>query len=87
MTIDDRALYIYTSGTTGAPQGRHRQPRAHDAMEHWFAGLMDVSPGDRMYNCLPMYHSVGGVLATGALLVGGGSVVIGATRSRPPVLA
>ena len=29
-----------------------------------------------MYNCLPMYHSVGGVLATGAVLVGGGSVVI-----------
>jgi fatty-acyl-CoA synthase len=44
---------------------------------HWFAGLMDVSPGDRMYNCLPMYHSAGGVLAAGAVLVGGGSVVIG----------
>ena len=29
-----------------------------------------------MYNCLPMYHSVGGVVATGAVLVGGGSVVI-----------
>src|SRR5438309_7032008 len=29
-----------------------------------------------MYNCLPMYHSVVGVLATGAVLVGGGSVVI-----------
>jgi fatty-acyl-CoA synthase len=29
-----------------------------------------------MYNCLPMYHSVGGVLATGAVLVGGGSVAI-----------
>ena len=43
---------------------------------HWFAGLMDVRPVDRMYNCLPMCHSVGGVLATGAALVGGGSVVI-----------
>ena len=43
---------------------------------HWFAGLMDTRPTDRMYNCLPLYHSVGGVLATGAVLVGGGSVVI-----------
>ena len=34
-----------------------------------------------MYNCLPMYHSVGGVLATGALLVAGGSVVIRDTFS------
>jgi len=43
---------------------------------HWFAGMMDVRAEDRMYNCLPMYHSVGGVLATGAVLVGGGAVVI-----------
>ncbi len=43
---------------------------------HWFAGLMDTQPADRMYNCLPMYHSVGGVVATGATLVGGGAVVV-----------
>jgi fatty-acyl-CoA synthase len=48
---------------------------------HWFAGLMDTRSSDRMYNCLPMYHSVGGVLATGAVLVGGGSVVIRRTFS------
>ena len=29
-----------------------------------------------MYNCLPMYHTAGGVVATGALLLNGGSVVI-----------
>jgi len=29
-----------------------------------------------MYNCLPMYHSVGGVVATGAALVNGGCVLI-----------
>jgi fatty-acyl-CoA synthase len=38
--------------------------------------MMDAGPGDRMYNCLPMYHSVGGVVAIGAMLVNGGSVVI-----------
>lgn len=43
---------------------------------HWFAGMMDTRPSDRMYNCLPLYHSVGGVLAAGAVLVGGGSVVV-----------
>jgi fatty-acyl-CoA synthase len=42
----------------------------------WFAGMMGTRPDDRMYDCLPMYHSVGGVVATGALLVAGGSVVI-----------
>jgi len=43
---------------------------------HWFSGLMNTQPGDRMYNCLPLYHSVGGVVATGATLVGGGAVVV-----------
>src|SRR5690348_12148458 len=43
---------------------------------HWFAGLMGITPADRLYDCLPMYHSVGGVVATGATLVGGGAVVI-----------
>jgi fatty-acyl-CoA synthase len=41
-----------------------------------FAGVMDTRPTDRMYNCLPMYHTTGGVVATGALLHRGGSVVI-----------
>ena len=43
---------------------------------YWFAGLMDTRPTDRMLNCLPMYHSVGGVVAIGAVLVKGGAVVI-----------
>jgi fatty-acyl-CoA synthase len=38
--------------------------------------MMDTRPGDRMYDCLPLYHSVGGVVATGATLVGGGTVVL-----------
>jgi fatty-acyl-CoA synthase len=38
--------------------------------------MMDVSADDRMYNCLPLYHSVGGVVAVGSMLVAGGSVVI-----------
>jgi fatty-acyl-CoA synthase len=37
---------------------------------------MNTTSADRMYDCLPMYHSAGGLAATGALLVNGGSVVI-----------
>jgi fatty-acyl-CoA synthase len=76
VTIDDRALYIYTSGTTGRPKAANVSHARVMQWSHWFAGLMDVRSTDRMYNCLPMFHSVGGVLATGAVLVGGGSVVI-----------
>jgi fatty-acyl-CoA synthase len=42
---------------------------------------MDTRSTDRMFNCLPLYHSVGGVVATGATLVGGGAVVIRARFS------
>jgi len=75
-SIEDRALYIYTSGTTGLPKAANVSHFRLMQWSHWFAGLMGTGPGDRMYNCLPMYHSVGGVLATGAVLVGGGSVIV-----------
>jgi fatty-acyl-CoA synthase len=76
VTIEDRALYIYTSGTTGLPKAANVSHGRVMQWSLWFAGMMNVQPADRMYNCLPMYHSVGGVVATGAVLAGGGSVVI-----------
>ena len=75
-TVDDLALYIYTSGTTGLPKAARVTHARLMQWSHWFAGMMDVEPIDRMYNCLPMYHSVGGVQAVGAMLVAGGSVVV-----------
>jgi fatty-acyl-CoA synthase len=74
--LDATALFIYTSGTTGLPKAAMVSHYRLMQWSHWFAGLMDVQPQDRMYNCLPLYHSVGGIVATGATLVGGGAVVI-----------
>ena len=37
---------------------------------------MGARASDRMYDCLPMYHTVGGVIAVGAPLMAGGSVFI-----------
>ncbi len=76
LTIEDRALYIYTSGTTGLPKAANISHARVLQWTHWFAGMMGAQPTDRMYNCLPMYHSIGGVLVPGATLIGGGAVVI-----------
>ncbi len=75
-TISDRALLIYTSGTTGLPKAANVSHGRVLSWALWFAGMLDTGPADRMYDCLPLYHSVGGVVAVGALLARGGSVVI-----------
>jgi fatty-acyl-CoA synthase len=75
-SVTDRALYIYTSGTTGLPKAANVSHFRLMQWSHWFAGMMDTHSSDRIYNCLPMYHSIGGVVAPGAVLVNGGSVVI-----------
>lgn len=76
VTIEDRALYIYTSGTTGLPKAANVSHARVLQWSYWFAGMMGTQPTDRMYNTLPMYHSIGGVLVPGAMLVAGGSVAI-----------
>ncbi len=76
VTVADEALLIYTSGTTGLPKAARVSHHRIMSWTHWFAGLVAPEAGDRMYNCLPLYHSVGGIVAPGSLLVVGGSVVI-----------
>ena len=76
VTIEDRALCIYTSGTTGLPKAANI---SHGRIMHWarwFQGMIGVQSSDRMFNCLPMYHSVGGLVAPGAMLAAGASTVI-----------
>ena len=76
VTIDGRALLIYTSGTTGLPKAANVSHRRILNWGGWFAGLTDASVDDRLYDCLPLHHSVGGVVAPCSMLRAGGSVVI-----------
>jgi fatty-acyl-CoA synthase len=76
VSIHDIALLIYTSGTTGLPKAARVTHHRILQWSLWFAGLGDYQASDRMYNCLPMYHSVGGIAAIGSVLAAGGSVFI-----------
>jgi fatty-acyl-CoA synthase len=76
VTINDRALLIYTSGTTGLPKAASISHRRILNWGGWFAGLTDASSEDRLYNCLPLFHSVGGIVAPCSMLFAGAAVVL-----------
>ena len=76
VTINDRALLIYTSGTTGLPKAASVSHRRILNWGGWFAGLTDASLEDRLFDCLPLFHSVGGVVAPCSMLTAGASVVL-----------
>jgi len=76
VTINDPALLVYTSGTTGLPKAARISHRRIMNWGYWFAGLTDASPQDRLYNCLPIHHSVGGIVAPCSMLAAGASIVL-----------
>ena len=76
LTTDDRCLFIYTSGTTGLPKAANINHYRVQSIMLGFQAAMRMTPKDRIYVCLPLYHTSGGVLAAGAALTAGASVVI-----------
>ncbi len=76
LTTADPCLYIYTSGTTGMPKAANIIHYRVQAIMHGFSSVLEARTDERMYDCLPMYHTVGGVIAPGAFLTVGGSVVL-----------
>lgn len=63
---DKPAVILFTSGSEGAPKGvvlSHRNILGNIAQ---FTSVIDVGAWDKMFACLPMYHSFG--LTVGALL-------------------
>lgn len=76
ITVDDQCLYIYTSGTTGLPKAANvKHYRVYAAAEA-YSVVMGVNDQDRMYDCLPLYHTSGGIIAICACLRDGASVFI-----------
>ena len=76
LSIEDRCVFVYTSGTTGLPKAANiNHYRVLLAMQA-FAGVSGAKSSDKLYSCLPMYHTNGGVLAPGAVLSVGGTCVL-----------
>jgi fatty-acyl-CoA synthase len=76
LTIEDRCLFVYTSGTTGLPKAANINHYRVQGIMYAFNGAMKIKPDDRVYVCLPMYHTNGGVIGPGSALTAGASAVL-----------
>ena len=63
---DATAVILFTSGSEGAPKGVALSHRNLVSNCRQAASVVDISPADRLFNALPMFHSFG---LTGGLLL------------------
>jgi acyl-CoA synthetase (AMP-forming)/AMP-acid ligase II len=83
ITLADQAAYIYTSGTTGLPKAAVvRHNRFFRAAAVWAGLAFRFKPGDVLYNCLPLYHANGLLLATSSVVSAGVTMVLARKFSR-----
>lgn len=72
----DCLVYIYTSGTTGLPKAAVISNSRYifiAAAIHW---MTDFKSSDIFYTPLPLYHTAGGCMTVGQMLIYGSTIVI-----------
>jgi citronellyl-CoA synthetase len=77
VTLGDNALYIFTSGTTGMPKAAvlsNRRYLASAKLTH--TALLKCTQEDRIYLCLPLYHTTGLMIGVGAAISSGAGMFI-----------
>lgn len=76
LTINDYCLFIYTSGTTGMPKAANINHYRIQSIIYGFSSAGEFKPSDKIYICLPLYHTTGGVMAPGSVFAAGGTAYI-----------
>ena len=77
ITRGDIALYIFTSGTTGLPKAAMVSNKRVLSIGGMSAKmLLRINANDRMYNCLPLYHSTGLIVGLSAAFHARASTVL-----------
>ncbi|MCI4643462.1 MAG: AMP-binding protein, partial [Hyphomonadaceae bacterium] len=76
VRAQDLALYVYTSGTTGLPKAARLPHMRVQGMMRTFIAACRITPADRIYITLPLYHGTGGVCGIGLAVQTGASVIL-----------
>ncbi|MFN7146589.1 MAG: class I adenylate-forming enzyme family protein, partial [Myxococcota bacterium] len=75
---DDVTCWLFTSGTTGRAKGAPQTYRMWEANLDALAERWRLSPEDRLWLCLPLFHTHGLVLGLHGTLLRGASAVVSA---------
>ncbi|RHY35221.1 hypothetical protein DYB32_000278 [Aphanomyces invadans] len=70
----DMMLLIFTSGTTGLPKAARIEHQSLISRSMVFVRCAQITRFDRFYCSLPLYHTAGGVVAVGIMLLSGCSI-------------
>jgi long-chain acyl-CoA synthetase len=87
-----RGIFPYTSGSTGLPKGILRgfnrvAGDVWDIYRDLSKTFLDLSPGDRLYVCAPLYHTAPNGISQFALAGGESELLIGAKFDAEQFLA
>lgn len=72
----DLCLYVYTSGTTGLPKAARLTHARTQGMMKSFIAPCRITPKDRIYITLPLYHGTGGLCGIGQGLMTGATIIL-----------
>ncbi|KAM7533525.1 hypothetical protein Aperf_G00000124930 [Anoplocephala perfoliata] len=74
--ITDRLIYVFTSGTTGLPKAAIITFSRYVFMAKAISYFFHLRPNDIFYIPLPIYHTAGGIVGVGQMLLHGITIVL-----------
>ncbi|KAI8941328.1 long-chain fatty acid transporter fat1 [Plenodomus lindquistii] len=77
ITVESVRSLIYTSGTTGLPKGVMMGTGRDLVTGYSVAKYLKLTPKDRMYTCMPLYHGAAHGLCTTPMVHAGGTIALG----------
>lgn len=75
LKMSDNFGFIYTSGTTGLPKAANIMHLKFISMGS-LPLMSGLSPSDRLYTCLPIFHSAGGGIGVAGCILTGATLVL-----------